>query len=177
MKGKQLLLCITCLTISTGIWAQTGAVNTHHEVALEKLLYKEKNTSAYSDNDAIVAAGYRIQVFSSNAAKKAKENAFLLRKKLRNDYPEHHVYVEYQAPFWKVRLGDFTQYTDAVICSQQLKEAYPKQAGEVIIVKEKKIKPIYFGETPDYDSDLSFEDEFISEVEEAEVIEETAVAE
>ncbi len=123
-------------------WGQTGTVHQYHDVALDKLLSKDKESST----NAITSTGYRIQVYSSNVAKKAKNSAFNIKNKLKNEFPEHRAYVEYQAPFWKVRYGDFTNYADAVICSNQLKEAFPKLAGEIIIVKEKKVKPIYFGD-------------------------------
>lgn len=165
MNMKHFITTAICLFMVGFAWGQTGSVSLHHDTQLDKLLFQEKGKDVQGNNNAIVSTGYRIQVYSSNAAKKAKENAFNLKKKLKQAFPEHHIYVEYQAPFWKVRLGDFTHYTDAVICSNQLKEAYPKLAGEIIIVKEKEVKPIYFEDYLENETNPSFEEEFMSEEE------------
>ena len=94
--------------------------------------------------EALTANGYRVQLYSSNAARKAKETALEWKATFEKDFPQHHAYLQYQAPFWKLRVGDFTHYASAVLFSEQLKKAYPKEADEIIIIKEKQVKPLYF---------------------------------
>jgi cell division septation protein DedD len=50
-----------------------------------------------------VASGYRVQIFASSSLEKAEEVA----GKARNLFPER-VYVEYSAPLYRVRVGNFT---------------------------------------------------------------------
>ena len=147
MNMKTYIVTAICLLASVYAWGHSGVVTAHHDAALENLLYQEKNAEAApSSESCITATGYRIQFYSSNASRKAKEIAFEWKAKLEEAFPQHRVYVQYQAPFWKVRVGDFTHYAEAVLCCNALKQAYPSEAGEIIVIKEKAVKPIYFKE-------------------------------
>ena len=153
MKLKQIILTISFLSLSSFLWAQTGVVTIHQNATLDSLLYQEKNKETITLAEKnISATGYRVQIYSSNASRKAKEQAFQWKTDLEEAYPEHHVYVQYQAPFWKVRIGDFTHYAEAVVWSNALKKAYPNEANEIMVVKEKQVKPIYLPEEAVTDS-------------------------
>ena len=153
MKLKQIILTISFLSLSSFLWAQTGVVTIHQHATLDSLLYQEKNKETITlAEKTISATGYRVQIYSSNASRKAKEQAFQWKTDLEEAYPEHHVYVQYQAPFWKVRIGDFTHYAEAVVWSNALKKAYPNEANEIMVVKEKQVKPIYLPEEAVTDS-------------------------
>lgn len=146
MNIKHVILTGITLLFTAFAWAQQGTVTVYQDDRLGTLLYQEKNNTAQTPKEAIVANGYRVQVYSSNAARKAKETALEWKKTIEEAFPQLRAYVQYQAPFWKVRVGDFTHYAAAVLCSKQLQQAYPDKAGEIIIVKEKQVKPLYFEE-------------------------------
>jgi hypothetical protein len=97
-------------------------------------------------NNAVTAVGYRVQVYSNNNARKAKSEAFELEEKLKEIFPDVKCYVSYSAPFWKVRLGDFSNYAEAVVFSKKVKKALPKLANEIIVTKENNTKPLYLDE-------------------------------
>jgi hypothetical protein len=144
MKPSSFIATILFLFITIGLWAQ-GSVSTYHNERLNDLLFQEKSKNYKLDTEETISAtGYRVQIYSSNASRQAKEIAFKWKENLEKKFPEYKVYVQYQAPFWKVRIGDFTHYGEATTCSHLLKQAYPKEANEIIIVKEKQVKPIYF---------------------------------
>lgn len=111
---------------------------------LDSLLYKNVEPSERINNPAVTTSGYRVQIYSSNRAQIAKQGAFELEKNIKEIYPDLHTYVTYNAPFWKVRLGDFSSYYEALNFSNALKDAFPERATEVFVVKEDIIKPIYF---------------------------------
>lgn len=165
MKVKQLILGTICLLTVPYLWAQIGTVHTYHAPELNQLLYPDTLQSTATNVDsAIVATGYRIQIYSSNASRKAKEQAFQWQQDIEQTFPPYRAYVQYQAPFWKVRVGDFTHYAEAVVFSNHLKNVYPNEASEIIIVKEKQVKPIYFKLEAETDSfPLSEEELSISE--------------
>ena len=125
-------------------WAQQGVVTIHQDARLEALLQPQNGQTAGQTQEVLTANGYRVQLYSSNAARKAKETALEWKATFEKDFPQHHAYLQYQAPFWKLRVGDFTHYASAVLFSEQLKKAYPKEADEIIIIKEKQVKPLYF---------------------------------
>ncbi len=80
--------------------------------------------------------GYRVQVFSSNTQKTAKSEAFKVEKKVKQDYTDIDIYVLYQPPFWKVRLGNFRTQEEAGILRDDLLKTYPNMQGDIYIVKD-----------------------------------------
>lgn len=80
--------------------------------------------------------GYRVQVFSSNTQRTAKSEAFKVEKKVKQDFSDINVYVLYQPPFWKVRLGNFRTQEEAEILRDDLLKTYPNMQGDIYIVKD-----------------------------------------
>jgi hypothetical protein len=144
MNRKHFLLTSIILLVCAYSWAQQGVITIHQDARLEALLQPQNGQTAGQTQEALTANGYRVQLYSSNAARKAKETALEWKATFEKDFPQHHAYLQYQAPFWKLRVGDFTHYASAVLFSEQLKKAYPKEADEIIIIKEKQVKPLYF---------------------------------
>lgn len=122
---------------------EEGVVVLHHDSIMETLLVKNEVTEK---NNAITAVGYRVQVYSNNNARKAKTDAFELEEKLVELFPDVKCYVSFSAPFWKVRLGDFSNYAEAVVFSKKVKSILPELANEIIVVKENNTKPLYLNE-------------------------------
>ncbi len=110
----------------------TGAtVTIYQDAQLEQLI----NTPRTSDGDT--HKGYRVQLFSSNMAKTAREAAFSIEKKVLAKHPEFAIYVTYQAPFWKVRVGDCITYDAAVQLRQFMATEFPELQSEIYIVPDK----------------------------------------
>ncbi|RYY48611.1 MAG: SPOR domain-containing protein [Chitinophagaceae bacterium] len=53
--------------------------------------------------------GYRLMLLSTND----RNAAMSLRAKLLQQYPEHKVYMAYQTPFIKLKMGNFVEKADA----------------------------------------------------------------
>lgn len=64
--------------------------------------------------------GYRIQLFNSNN----RNLAFKLKYDLLSAYPEQKTYVSYQAPYFKVRFGNFLHRDEAEKMKKQLSKTY-----------------------------------------------------
>ncbi len=64
--------------------------------------------------------GYRLQFLSSND----RNQAFRLKFALMNKFPEHKAYVLYQAPYFKVRLGNFLKREDAEKARKQVQKIF-----------------------------------------------------
>ena len=82
-------------------------------------------------------SGWRIQVFSGNNQRVSKNEAFSKEADLKSTFPELSTYVKYNAPFWRLRVGDFQTYQDAQNMLVQLRHAFPAFGREMSIVKEK----------------------------------------
>ncbi len=65
--------------------------------------------------------GYRIQLLNSNN----RNLAFKLKYDLLSAYPDQKTYVSYQAPYFKVRFGNFLHRDEAEKMKKQLSKTYP----------------------------------------------------
>ena len=78
--------------------------------------------------------GYRIQVFSDRNQRTAKGEALTKERSIKEACPEMGTYITYDAPSWRLRVGDFRTRDEAVIRLGELREMFPGYAGEMIIV-------------------------------------------
>lgn len=93
------------------------------------------NTKRVASN-AETMSGYRVQVFSSNAQRTAKTEAFRIEKMIRELFPDQPIYVNYISPFWKVRVGDFKTLQEAQKFRQELIDIFPELKSETYTVKD-----------------------------------------
>lgn len=87
--------------------------------------------------------GFRTQVFSGNDQRKSKEEAFKKEKEIKELFPDLPTYVTYAAPFWKLRVGDFTSHEEAYHIKVELAKAFPAYGKEMYIVREEVLLPLY----------------------------------
>ncbi len=80
--------------------------------------------------------GYRTQVFSGNNQRISKDEAFRKEKEIKELFPEIPTYVTYNAPFWKLRVGDFRSHEEAYHMMRSLMDAFPEYGKEMYIVRE-----------------------------------------
>ena len=154
MKSKSLPFVIALLLIGWQLHAQQNqdskknnifealstvdsitqtTVKIHQDKRIEALMRNKRYMDQTSTN------GFRVQVFSSNVQRTAKNNAFRIEKQIRDAFPEQGVYVNYTSPFWKVRVGDFKTKLEAQIFRDQLVESFPNLKSEIYIVPEQLI--------------------------------------
>lgn len=77
-----------------------------------------------SNGNSETMEGFRIQIYSGSS-KKAKGDALSAKSKLLSSFPEIAVYLEYKAPFWRVRAGDFRSKNEAMELNSRLKSLFP----------------------------------------------------
>lgn len=86
--------------------------------------------------DETTMRGFRVQLFSSNNARTAREAAFKVEKTIREKLPHMAVYVTYTSPFWRVRVGNCPTHDDAQRLRQYLIEQLPQLSTETYIVPD-----------------------------------------
>lgn len=64
--------------------------------------------------------GYRLQLLSTNN----RNQAFKLKYDLLTNFPDQKAYVSYQAPYFKVKFGNFLHREDAEKVRKQLSKTY-----------------------------------------------------
>lgn len=105
---------------------------------LDKLINDYLNDTS-DGSGPYTGAGYRVQVFSSNAQKTAKDESLNIERRLRSAFPEYGVYRIYASPFWKVRVGDFRTMEEAQQFRNDLVKSFPELKKETYTVRESKI--------------------------------------
>jgi len=78
--------------------------------------------------------GYRIQVLNTTDRTKA----LAAKSQLLSNYPNQKTYLMYQAPYFKIRIGNFVEKRDADDLKKELAKLFP--AGVFIIPSEIEYK-------------------------------------
>lgn len=112
--------------------SQTNAVvNVHLKPIMQKAIEAQKGSNANETQ-----RGYRVQLFSSNNAQRARSDAFNVEKTILDKMPNLPVYVTYTSPFWKVRVGNCVTQADAQNLRKFLIENFPEYQTETYIVPD-----------------------------------------
>jgi hypothetical protein len=115
--------------ISLGSIAQNDNVTYNQDRHITELadVYKTYNKK----ND--VTDGYRIQVAFSNDRQEAYNN----KSRLYKDLPNEKCYVEYEEPYYKLRIGDYMTRLEAY---DKLRTVITKYPGAFVVRAKVKIK-------------------------------------
>ncbi len=81
--------------------------------------------------------GYRIQVFSDNNSRTAKNEARTKARNISAAFPQYRTYVTYNSPYWRLKVGDFRTQQEATEVADAIKEAFPSYKREIRIVRDR----------------------------------------
>ena len=112
----------------------SATVKVYQDKRIESLIVGKRVVNTMQAQS--VSSGYRVQVYSSNTQRSAKNDAFRIERQIKEEFPFESVYVNYKSPFWKVRVGDFRTQREAQALRSQLIEKFPNMRSEIYIVRE-----------------------------------------
>jgi len=104
---------------------QTEIVEVIRDLRLDELAKKQYQINKLTGEGGILSKfktsngkfkGYRIMVLNTNN----REIAYQTRGKLANRFPQHRIYLAYQAPYFKLKMGDFLERSEAEDFKKQL---------------------------------------------------------
>ncbi|MDR1337246.1 MAG: SPOR domain-containing protein [Tannerella sp.] len=152
MKPQHFLLLLLFLCQGGGLQAQSsifdaltkpeqgkGAVTILQPPAVRALVDSHvTGVKIESDGERnyLTAPGYTIQVFTGNNQRKSKDEAFSKKDQINKIYSEVSIYVDYTAPFWRLRVGDFLTSEEALCMMYNLNGSFPAFRNEIKIVRE-----------------------------------------
>ena len=113
---KKVITLLAVLVLGVAMQAQVRVVG---DVAVEQMVAKHVELN----NKSKTIPGYRVQIASFSGTS-SKANAFDLRDRFSADYPEVQVYIVFDEPNFKVKVGDFRTRLEAYACLQKIKEFY-----------------------------------------------------
>ena len=139
------ILLITMIALSLKVSAQSDStsVTVHKDPRIDMLVKKQMQINEETTRDARRSVpGYRIQVVNTND----RNQALAAKTKVYQLYPELKVYLLYQAPYFRLRVGNFKTKPEA---EPYLKTMTKQFQGNVTIVRDTiEVKPEKFdGET------------------------------
>ncbi|TAJ14239.1 SPOR domain-containing protein [Marinilabiliaceae bacterium JC017] len=97
-----------------------GKIIIHQEEGIADLV----ETHIEMNKRAAGIDGYRIQLYSG-AGPRAKKEALEVKSKFLSTFPEEDVEIRYNAPFWRVRVGNYRHKHETLPLMTQLKKYFP----------------------------------------------------
>jgi len=130
-------LIILLLTAGIANAQEDTGIILHKDSRIEVLLKKQAdiNKVAGFKTSNGQYKGYRIMVLNSTD----RELAYKTKGQLLSRFPDQAVYMSYQAPFFKLKVGDFIKKEDAEDMRKRLSSMMPK--GVFVVPDVIKVKP------------------------------------
>lgn len=85
--------------------------------------------SSRSNYNQTSLEGFRVQIYSGSGLT-SKDEASATQTRFLKMFPGERAYIIYNAPFWRVRVGDFRSRSEAMRMLQSVK---PSFAGSYIV--------------------------------------------
>jgi hypothetical protein len=79
--------------------------------------------------------GFRLQIMNTTSRSEVLE----AKAKMLSLYPEHKLYLSYQAPYFKLRMGNFKEQAEAATFKKEINDLFPK--GITVIPSQIENKP------------------------------------
>lgn len=131
-------------TTITDIINRSGVISVTHPQALEMRLRKPAaGDSIIADNTVTSTGrvkkigGYRVQIYSDNNSRTAKNEARAKERAISQTFPDLATYVSYDSPYWRLRVGDCRTRAEADALAAEIKKAFPAYRAEITVVRDR----------------------------------------
>lgn len=134
----RLLILLPLLLWITEVSAQdsSASVVVNKDPRIDMLINKQIEINEVTTrNSRRAAPGYRILVISSNDRNKVIE----AKTKMYREFPELKTYMMYQSPFFRLKVGNFRERTDAEEYLSRIQRFY--QSGVYIVTDTIEVRP------------------------------------
>jgi hypothetical protein len=144
MKRIHIFFSLFLLTLSVKTLAQqdTFGVRVDKDPRIDLLVKKQAQINEESTRDSRrTAPGYRIQVANTSD----RNQAIAAKTKVYQLYPELKAYLLYQAPYFRLRVGNFKTSAEAQPYVKMLAKQFPP--ATIFLVRDViEVKPEKLGE-------------------------------
>lgn len=116
-----------------------GQVAIHQPASVRQLagsLPPDAQIEEENDKRYLIMQGFRVQLYSGNNQRQSKDEALAKEAQLHRVFPDIPTYISYTAPFWRLRVGDFASYEEAMFMKYKLSDAFPTFRTEMIVSRE-----------------------------------------
>ena len=122
-----------------------GVVVVHQSGTIKQLVgtrIDNENVDISNGKTYLVTQGYRIQAYSGNNQRISKDEASSLRAKIIELHPNIEADVRYNAPFWKLHVGNFRSFEEASLMLRELRNLFPQKRKEIYIIEDEIRLPL-----------------------------------
>ena len=142
---RFLLLAILSAWVLVGYAQGRGTLNLRQDSRIVRLMQKQRDVYAASST----MSGFRVQIFME-IGNEAVDHANVVKKEFEEQYPELPIYLSYEQPYYRLRVGDFRNRVEAEKYLRILKPQYGVAFVTADIINPPvKIEPIEIEETED----------------------------
>lgn len=103
---------------------------------LQKVEREEPEPAAEQHSSARGRVGYRILVFDDNNPRTARTEAQNRKHMIESRFPELRGYVQFNSPYWQVRMGDFRSRSEVEGVIEDMRRAFPSLSAQLRIVRD-----------------------------------------
>lgn len=120
IKMRRFLLIILFTALVFGGYAQhKGSLHVNQDSRIDRLMRKQRDV--YAANSTM--NGFRVQIFME-IGNEAVDHARATKAAFENQYPELPIYLSYEQPYYRLRVGDFRNRIEAEKYLRILKPQY-----------------------------------------------------
>ena len=117
---RRILLLVTLTIFALGGFAQgQGSLNLRQDSRLDRLMQKQRDVYAACST----MNGFRVQIFME-IGNEAVDHANVMKEEFEELYPELPIYLSYEQPNYRLRVGDFRNRVEAEKYLRLLKPKY-----------------------------------------------------
>ena len=119
--------------------AGEGRVVIHQPDELKLLVgtrIDSENIDVVNGKTFLKTMGYRVQVYSGNNQRTSKDEAYSLQANINELYPDVATYIIYNAPFWKLHIGNYRFFEEASFMLRELRSIFPQKKNEIYILED-----------------------------------------
>ena len=144
MKKYLLLLIFSALAFG-GFAQHKGSLRVKQDSRVERLMVRQRDIYAVSNT----MSGFRVQIFME-IGNEAVDHANLVKKEFEELYPDLPIYLSYEQPYYRLRVGDFRNRVEAEKYLRILKPQYSLAFVTADIINPPvRIKPAKTEAVPD----------------------------
>ena len=121
-----------------------GKVVIHQSEALKNLVGTRIDSDVVLMNGKtfLKTTGYRIHAYTGNNQRTSKGEALSLQTEIKELFPDIDTYIDYDAPTWKLRVGNFLSIEQALPVRLKLQSIYPQKKNEIKIIDSQILLPL-----------------------------------
>ncbi len=90
-----------------------------------------------SSQQVAVRIGYRVRIFEDNNPNSAQKDAHACKKQIEERFPELTAYVQFNSPYWSVKVGDFKTRSEAEVAMESIREEFTEYSAQIRVIRDR----------------------------------------